>query len=306
MELDRQHLGGEARAAAGVAGDPDVGQEVHLDPLLPGPLAGLAPAAGHVEAEPARRVTADLGLGKLGEELADQVEHPGVGGRGRVGRRPQGRLVDADHLVDAVQALDGLVGPGGKPGAVQGLGGGLPEDVLDQRALARAADPRHDRDHSQRDADIEVLEIVLPRTANHDRRHAGRGTGWPAVGRHRDRLLAAEVLPGQRLRRGLDLLRRARGGDRAAELPRAGPEIDQVVGRLDDLAVVLDQDQRVAQVAQVPQGPEQPGVVARVQADRRLVEHVEHAGQSAADLAGQPDALALAAGERGRAAGQVR
>ena len=84
----------------------------------------------------------------------------------------------------------------------------------------------------------------------------------------------------------------------AAELARAGPEVDQVVGRLDHLAVVLDQDQRVAQVAQVPQRREQPGVVARMQADRRLVEHVEHAGQAAADLAGQADPLALAAGER--------
>ena len=146
MELDRQHLGVEAGAAAGVAGDPDVGQEVHLDPLLPVALAGLAPAAGHVEAEPARRVAADLGLGQLGEQLADQVEHAGVGGRVRVGRRSQGRLIDVDDLVDLVQALDLLVGPGGEPGAVQRLGGGLPEDVLDQRALARAADARHDGD----------------------------------------------------------------------------------------------------------------------------------------------------------------
>ena len=30
---------------------------------------------------------------------------------------------------------------------------------------------------------------------------------------------------------------------------------------------------------------QQPGVVARVQADGRLVEHVQHAGQAAADLA---------------------
>ena len=106
------------------------------------------------------------------------------------------------------------------------------------------------------------------------------------------------------LRDGLDLRRRARRGDRPAELARAGPEVDQVVGRLDHLAVVLDQDQRVAQVAEVPQRREQPGVVARVQADRRLVEHVEHAGQPAADLAGQADPLALAAGKRGRAARQ--
>jgi hypothetical protein len=35
---------------------------------------------------------------------------------------------------------------------------------------------------------------------------------------------------------------------------------------------------------------------------RRLVEHVEHADQAGADLGGQPDALRLAAGQRGRGA----
>jgi hypothetical protein len=34
-----------------------------------------------------------------------------------------------------------------------------------------------------------------------------------------------------------------------------------------------------------------------VQADAWLVEHVEHAGEAGADLAGEADALALAAGE---------
>ena len=47
---------------------------------------------------------------------------------------------------------------------------------------------------------------------------------------------------------------------------------------------------------------EQPRVVALVQADRRLVEHVHDAGQPGADLAREPDALRLAARERvGRA-----
>ena len=81
-----QRLGIVAAAAAGVALDPDVGQEVHLDAQLPVPLALLAAPAGHVEAEPPRRVAAQLGLGKLGEQRADQVEHAGEGGRVR-GRR---------------------------------------------------------------------------------------------------------------------------------------------------------------------------------------------------------------------------
>ena len=42
---------------------------------------------------------------------------------------------------------------------------------------------------------------------------------------------------------------------------------------------------------------DQPVVVPLVQADRRLVQHVEHADQAGADLGGQPDALRLAAGQ---------
>ena len=100
---------------------------------------------------------------------------------------------------------------------------------------------------------------------------------------------------------------RAGGDDLAAEAAGAGAEVEQVVGAGDHFAVVLDDQQRVAQVAELLQGVEQPAVVARVQADRRLVEHVEHAAQAAADLAGQADALRFAAGERrgrrGRASG---
>ena len=108
------------------------------------------------------------------------------------------------------------------------------------------------------------------------------------------------------LGRRLDLRGPAGRRDLAAAFSRAGPEIDQVIGSLDDLAVVLDEHQRVAQVAQVLECSEQAGVIARVQPDRRLVEHVENAGQPAADLAGQADPLALTAGKRRRATGQAQ
>ena len=84
----------------------------------------------------------------------------------------------------------------------------------------------------------------------------------------------------------------------------AGPDIDDVVGGADGVLVVLDHDHGVAEVAQPPQRFEQPRVVALVQPDRRLVEHVEHAGQAGADLRGEPDALALAAGQRAGGARQ--
>jgi len=39
------------------------------------------------------------------------------------------------------------------------------------------------------------------------------------------------------------------------------------------------------------EGFEEPGVVARMQADRRLVEHVEDSAELEADLGGKADAL---------------
>ena len=86
--------------------------------------------------------------------------------------------------------------------------------------------------------------------------------------------------------------------DLAAVLARAGPEVDHVVGGAHRLLVVLDDDDGVAEVAQLLERGEQPRVVALVQADRRLVEDVQHADEPRADLRRQADALRLAARER--------
>ena len=95
---------------------------------------------------------------------------------------------------------------------------------------------------------------------------------------------------------------RALGDDLAAMHAGAGPDIDDIIGGADGVLVMLDHDHGIAEIAQPLERFEQPGIVALVQADRRLVEHIEHAGQAGADLRGEPDALALAAGQRaGRA-----
>ena len=62
---------------------------------------------------------------------------------------------------------------------------------------------------------------------------------------------------------------------------------------------MLDNDNRVALVAKLLKRAKKLRVVSRVESDRRLVEHVEHAREARADLGGQPDPLALTAGERG-------
>ena len=87
-------------------------------------------------------------------------------------------------------------------------------------------------------------------------------------------------------------------------LAGAGADVDDPVARPDRLLVVLDDDHRVPEVAQPGERVDEPAVVALVQPDRRFVEHVERADQSRPDLAGEPDALRLAARQRPRRAGQ--
>ena len=90
-----------------------------------------------------------------------------------------------------------------------------------------------------------------------------------------------QVLAGQRAGLASDLVGRPLGDDLSPVLAGARAEVDDVVGGADRPLVVLDHDDRVAEVAQPPQRVDQLRVVALVQADRGLVEDVEDAHQRA-------------------------
>ena len=81
-------------------------------------------------------------------------------------------------------------------------------------------------------------------------------------------------------------------------MPAPGPMSSTWSASADGVLVMLDHDHGVAEVAQALQRVQQPRIVALVQPDRGLVEHIEHAGQAGADLRGEPDALAFAARQR--------
>ena len=98
----------------------------------------------------------------------------------------------------------------------------------------------------------------------------------------------------------LDRLDIAFGDDVAAVDARAGPHVDDPVGRAHHRLVVLDDEDGVAEVAQPFERADEPVAVDRVQADRWLVADVEHAHERGADLRGEPDALRFAARERAR------
>ena len=85
----------------------------------------------------------------------------------------------------------------------------------------------------------------------------------------------------------------------AAELSGAGTEVENIIGCGDGVGVVLDHQDRVAQIAQALEDFDEPVRVARMQADGRLVENVERADQMRAERRGELNALGLAAGERG-------
>ena len=116
--------------------------------------------------------------------------------------------------------------------------------------------------------------------------------------RRRDDAPARQIRARDRLLGACDLGGRAARDDPTAVLAGARAHVDQEVGGADRLLVVLDDDDRVSEVAQAHERGQEASVVALVQADRRLVEDVEHAHQRRADLCGEPDALRLAARER--------
>ena len=123
-----------------------------------------------------------------------------------------------------------------------------------------------------------------------------------ALVRHAQDLLPRQVLPGQRIFHLLDAGGLALVDDLAAVLTGTRTDIHQPVGLADGVLIVFDHDERIADVPQALQRVDEPLVVALVQADGRLVQHVEHAGQARADLGGQANALSLATRQRGGAA----
>ena len=161
MESDRQSLGVIALAAARLALDPDIRKEVHFDSPLTVALTRLAAATRHVKAESPGRIAAELRLRQLGEELADQLERAGVGGGVARRRIAQRLLIDANDLVDMLQAFDFIVLTRHQRRAVQLASYAGVQNLVDQRALAAAAGAGDGRERSERDFDVDVFEVVV-------------------------------------------------------------------------------------------------------------------------------------------------
>ena len=298
--LDLQRFLVVALPLADLAGDVDIGQEVHLDLDDAVPLAVLAAAALDVEAEATRFVAAHPRLRQLGEKVADVREHAGIGGRVGPGGAADRRLVDIDHLVDEAQPRHLTVRTRPVLGPVEVLGEALVHDVAYQCALARAADAGDADQLAEREIDIDVLQVVFGGAAYHQH----RPVALAPPGREWDAPLAPEEGPGQRLRLLDDVVEGAGGDDPAAMLTGAGAYIHDEVGGAHGLLVMLDNHHRITDIAQSQEGVNQLAVVLLVQPDGRLVQDIEDAHQLGPDLGRQPDPLRLTARKRVRRAGE--
>ena len=291
-----QRLAVVALALANVAGHVDVWQKVHfhLDDAIA--LAGFAAPALDVEAEAAGLVAPRSRFLGLREQFANRREQAGVGGGVGARRAANRALVDVYHLVEVFQALhvfkaarrDGR-------GAVQRPRRDGIEGVVHQRRLAGAGNAGNASEQAGRQIDGDVLQVVA--ACLHQTQHALAVEGRAFFG-DGDGFGAGEELPGDGLIATHHFVERAGDDDFAAVNASAGADVDDVVGGANGFLVVFHHQHGVAEIAQVRQRSEQPGVVALVQADGRLVQDVHHAHQPGADLAGQTDALRLATGER--------
>ena len=176
---------------------------------------------------------------------------------------------------------------------VQAVGGRVEPAVEGDRARADAfGQLRRVRAIRQQPAPLEFFQNVHRRQ---DR--------WPpanfqyrlSLSQHR-----GQVSAGVAGRASGDGFGRALRDDLAAGLAAFRAEINDPIGGLDDVQVVLDDDEGVAGGAELEEHFEQLGDVVEVQAGGGLVEDVERAaGRFAAQLGGELDALGLAAAEGG-------
>ena len=293
LEGDLERVPVVPLALAHLAGNIDIRKEVHLDLDRAVTLAGLTAPTLHIETEPTRLVTANVGLVGLGEQLADVVENSRVGGGVRTRGPPDRRLVDGDDLVELLHALDALVEAGRHLRGVDPLHQRAQQDLVDQGRLSGTGHARDTDELPERELDADVLQVVLLGTHNRDDVAVPRTTSTG----YRDGAFPGQVLASDRFLVLEQLLVGAAMHDGAAVLAGTRTDVDNVIGDLHRVLVVLNDEDRVAEIAHPHERLDEPLVVALMQTDRGLVEDVQHADQTRTNLRRKPDSLGLATSE---------
>ena len=199
-------------------------------------------------------------------------------------------------LVDMLKPIDSLMPAWHEPGPVEVAGEDVVQDIVDEGRLARAADAGHCNEAAEGKADRDIAQVVLAGVDDRDLTLLPRS----ADGRNLDRAPSGEILAGEGVWVIEEVLDRAAHDDMTAVLSGTGADVDDPVGYADGVLIVLDDDERIAEVAKSDKCLDEPAVIALVKADARLIENVEHPDKPGADLCREANALSLTAGEGGR------
>ena len=179
---------------------------------------------------------------------------------------------------------------------VQAVRDGPEQDLVHERGLARAGDAGHAAEHSERELDVDLLQVVLLGAQDLDR-SLSLAAAPPARG-------SAACRPGTGPVSDCETRFTFAGGPSATIWPPCSPAPGPrstmwsaariVPSSCSTTITVLPRSRsRVEHVEQLV-------VVALVQPDRGLVQDVEHAHEAGADLRREADPLRLAARQRGR------
>ncbi len=163
------------------------------------------------------------------------------------GAAAKARLIDHDHVVDQFRAHETPM-----PSRILGrtaLGSqqARPKNVMHERRFSRAADAGHTDQPAEREADVDVLEVVFRRAFDAQRTRRRRRRARVRV---RNASSAQQVVGRQRARRARELARASVEDHLATVLAGAGADVENAVRALHDLGIVLHDDQRIARIAQ--------------------------------------------------------
>ena len=289
-----------------VAGTPAVGaddvhvrQELHVQAHLTGAVAAGAAQTARVVGKIAGLEALLPGVRRFGIELPQLVVDARVGRHGRAHIDADGRRVDELDVRDA-------------------LGANLPDMCREGAAVYLCFQRRYEAfqhhrrfagaGHARYHGEPPLGNVQLQRL---DRVDAAGGEMDPSLCEHLPRpgtpaqlclSFSGEERPDLGLRLCLQISYRPFGNDMSTLSSRFRPHLDHPVGLFQDLGVVVHQNDRVAIGHEVVHHTGQAHDVRRMQADGRLIQHIEHAGGAVADGPGQLHPLALTGGEgRGRA-----
>ena len=194
-----------------------------------------------------------------------------------------------------VQPRDGFVREGNADVFVKVVEQRRKQRLVDQRAFAASADATDTHQTSQRDFDIDLLQVVAAGAFQDE----VLAVAFSALLGHSNGFDAVQVLRrdgiGVQMALGWPL-----NDDLAAVDAGAWADVDEVVGGEHHVFVVLDDDHRVACIAKGTKAVNEFSIVPLVKPNARLVKNVKDLGEAASNLGGQTDALGFAAADAAR------